>query len=139
MERLLAGGSWESSHRQNEVEHSAHGPNPNPYPNPDILTPLGGAYVTCMSSRLGLELFAGNTGHVPPMALFFPAYDDAALHGVLVAQRPAAACATKYGAFVQPVLASFGRSCRNLHELRTLCAALWPKYLVRAPALLASP
>ena len=65
------------------------------------------------------------------MALFFAAYDDAALHGVLVAHRPAATCASKYAAFVQPVLATFGRSCRNLHELRTLCAALWPKYLVR--------
>jgi hypothetical protein len=55
-------------------------------------------------SRLGPELFGGNTGHAPPAACFFPAYDDAQLHGVLVAQRPAEAAEPKYGRLTQKAL-----------------------------------
>jgi len=83
---------------------------------------------TIWISRLRMGQFTGNTMQQTPKPVYFPPYDDSALLNILVKERPSDIEQKQYAAFVQPMLGTFGRANRSIHELRTMIAELWPKY-----------
>eukprot|EP00854_Cymbomonas_tetramitiformis_P003820 gene3820-4774_t len=80
-------------------------------------------------SKLHWQAFRDGNGCLQPLQVYFPEFSDSILKRILVKERDSVISEAKYAAFIEPLFGTFSRTCRGIHELRSVARMLWPKYL----------